>query len=116
MFDKARAFVRGKTGTFHLVVTSLVVVGYSDNRTVCGGACKMALADLAKRIENKFEAKYQSLRGSIPNLKVRRSKMFTVSSHVGAEEKFAGLTQGASIDEGVPELVHHQVNEYKHTK
>lgn len=98
---------------YNLVVSAVLIVGYSDHRTCCGGACKLALTDVAKLIETEFNLQLALNKKPVPNLYIRRSAHFRVSAAVGAKTAFQGLKLGANVSKGVPKLQHHQVSEFK---
>ncbi|MBR9972400.1 hypothetical protein [Magnetospirillum sulfuroxidans] len=110
---EAQKFIGSKTAMFSLVVTAVTIVGFSDSRTVCGNCCKIALADLAKTLETEVNTYLATQKTVAGNLKVRRSRFFSVSSHVGALMDITGSTVGAVVNTGTPSLSHHCVHEYK---
>lgn len=110
---EAQKFIGSNTAMFSLVVTAVTIIGFSDSRTVCGNCCKMALADLAKTLETEVNTYLATQKTVVANLKVRRSRFFSVSSHVGALEDITGSEFGAAVNTGTPSLSHHCVHEYK---
>ncbi|RZJ86493.1 MAG: hypothetical protein EOO60_13360 [Hymenobacter sp.] len=104
--------------SYNLVVTAVIIKGYSEDRTVCGGACKPALAHLSELIGAEVTTQLHNNRANPlitgANIKIRRSKGFTVSAHVGAGKEFQGLEHGAQVDTNLPAtLQHNKVSEYK---
>lgn len=115
LVDKAKAKIAGKKG-YNLVVMAGIITGYSENRTVCGNACKPALADLSSVIAEKMtnELHQQRNANQTAGLYIRRSSEFRVSAHVGAERTFQGLETGAQVKSGtLTKLPHNMVVEYQ---
>jgi hypothetical protein len=103
-------------GPYSLVVVAGTITGYSDNRTVCGNACKPALARLSELVEQAMNEQIILQKTAEPvqknGLYIRHSGQFRVSAHVGAGTRFQGLGTGAKIGVGMPTLTHHSVFEY----
>lgn len=107
-----------KAGPYNLVITAGIIEGYSDNRTVCGNACKPALAYLSEIIAAEMAAQLRLQRDmalvKASELFIRRSRYFRVSAHVGAGVEFQGLETGAQLGTSQPTVLpHHGVHEYK---
>lgn len=108
-------------GLWSLVVTSVFIIGYSDDRTVCGNACKPALADLAERISKAFESVFSKEKEEAKNrreasenkLFIRHSKEYKISAHVGAGHLFPGFKLGAHVITDPPTTLDHRVVGYK---
>lgn len=111
------AMIKKKAGSYELVVAAVLIKGFSHDRTVCGNACKPALAHLSEIIETEVRAQINAQKTkpivASNELFVRRSRYFTVSAHVGAGKEFQGLETGAKTGIGTPSLEHHNVNEYQ---
>lgn len=105
-----------KAGHYNLVIVAAIIKGYSDNRTVCGNACKPALSHLseiiAQEMDKQLKIKKIDPAVKTADLHIRRSAKFRVSAHVGAAVKFQGLQTGAQLGGNPTVLPHNQVNEY----
>lgn len=113
-----KALAQAKLGKYSLVVVAGIITGYSHSRTVCGNACKPALAHLSSIIADEMTQTLHRLRNTLqvkyPELKIRRSSRFRVSAHVGAHVEFQGLETGAKLGKGKPTVLpHNQVFEYQ---
>lgn len=117
LVDQAKAEIAGKKGgNYNLVVMAGIITGYSENRTVCGNACKPALADLSSVIAEEMTNELHQQRDAhqTTGLYIRRSSKFSVSAHVGAERTFQGLETGAQVKSGtLINLPHNMVVEYQ---
>lgn len=100
-----------------IVVVAVTILSFSDTRTVCGNACKAAVTDIARRLETKVNehlaAAKTDPRLARSHLSLRRSKLFRVTAHVGADMRFRTDEIGATLETGAPTLKHHAFQEYK---
>ena len=93
MLDRAKKF----GGPVMLVFNSLQILGASNPNTVCGNACKPALAKLLDVINERFAEKIRVLQPTCApkDIFMRDSQYFTAHMSVSAPEEFGGYGKGA---------------------
>ncbi|WP_029136378.1 hypothetical protein [Nakamurella lactea] len=97
-----------------LVFNSLQVFGASNPNTVCGNACKPALAKLLDIITDRFDAAIAGRRDALlkEGIIVRPSHFFRAHMSVGAPEEFGGYGTGAIEIDAMVQPKHGVVTEF----
>jgi hypothetical protein len=97
LMQKMLAAVKTLPPPFTLVFNSLQVLGASNPNTVCGNACKPALAKLLDTIYERFEAELAARRADLEKqgIVTRNSQFFAAHMSVDAPEEFGGYGTGA---------------------